>query len=107
MSGERTPPAAWARWLVPIALAWLVVCGLLLVQLWPDLPRSRARWALLLAVGPPLYLLGEAGSAWLQAMAQRRAGMDKGFSWLRIVCALPVALVWFALCWLCASLMVA
>lgn len=104
MSGGRTPVAARARWLVPVALVWLVVCGLLLVQLWPDLPRTQAQWALLLAVGPSLYLLGEAGSAWLQAMAQQWDGAGKGFSWLRIVCALPVALAWFALCWLFASL---
>lgn len=104
MSGERMLLAAWPRWFVLVALVWLVVCGLLLAQLWPDLPRTQAQWALLLVVGPPLYLLGEAGSAWLQAMAQRRADMGKGFSWLRIACALPVALAWFALCWLFASL---
>ncbi len=104
MSGERTPVAAWPRWLVPAALVWLLLCGLLLAQLWPDLPRTEAQWALLLAVGPPLYLLGEAGSAWLQAMVQQRADMGKGLSWVRIVCALPVALVWLALCWWFASL---
>lgn len=104
MSGERTPVAAGPRWWVLVALVWLVAGGGLLAQQWPDLPRTPAQWALLLAVGPPLYLLGEAGSAWLEAMAQRRVDGGKGFSWLRIVCALPVALAWFALCWLFASL---
>lgn len=107
MSGEQTSVAAWSRWLALAALVWLVAGGLLLVQLWPDLPRTKAKWALLFAVGPPLYLLGEAGSIWLQAMAQRRADVGTGFAWLRIACALPVALVWFALCGLFAWLMVA
>lgn len=104
MSGERKSFTAWPRWLVLVGLIWLVVGGILVAQQWPDLPRTKAQWALLLAVGPPLYLLGEAGSAWLQRWAQRHADLGKGFSWVRIVSALPIALAWLALCWLFAAL---
>ena len=101
---NRIPPVAdWSRWLFPVALVWLPVAGLLLVELWPDIPRTSQQWALFLAFGPPLYVLGEAVCAWLFAPARGWSTSRKRFSIARIAVALPVALAWFALSWWLAS----
>lgn len=99
---KRTQFQYLLRWLVPVAMVWVLAGCFLLAQLWPDLPQTRKQWALLLVFGPPLYVIGEAGSAWLVARTHNSSG--KRFSLARIAFMLPVAAVWFALCWLFASL---
>src|SRR3546814_2663224 len=47
------------RTLLVVALVWLLVAGLLTLQLWPDLPEATLQWVLFIALGPPVYLLGE------------------------------------------------
>ena len=44
------------------AIVWLVVFGLLVIQLWPNLPQSVSGWLFLAALGPPLYVFGEAAA---------------------------------------------
>jgi hypothetical protein len=92
------------RWLVGAAIAWLLVAGLLVLQLWPDLPSDKQGWALFLTLGPPLYIAGEACCGWLFSPSRGWAISRKRFSPLRIALALPVALAWFALVWWFASL---
>lgn len=102
MRSERTSIRSWFRWLVPVMVMWLLTGCILVLELWPNLPSNRKQWVLLLVLGPPLYVLGEAGDAWLSASAHRFSG--KRFSLARIAFALPIASAWFVLCWLFASL---
>jgi hypothetical protein len=46
------------RLLLPLAVR-LLIAGVLLVEFWPAVPRSKLQWAFLVGLGPPLYLLGE------------------------------------------------
>ncbi len=87
------------RLLLGIAAAWLLVGGLLLLQLWPDLPRTKGQWALFLLLFPPLYLGGEILGAWLFSPSTGHSISGKRFSLIRILVALPLALAWFALAW--------
>lgn len=85
------------------ALAWAVMAGLLVLQQWPDLPRSWRNWVLLLGVGPPVYLLIEAWSTWV--LAEGRRWNDKKFSVLRLLLLFPVAMFWFLVAWWLSSFM--
>jgi uncharacterized membrane protein YqjE len=98
---ERTSFTRWTRWLAPVAMVWLLLGAILVLQLWPDLPSTRRQWALLLVMGPPLYVLGELACAWL--FSQSRSYAKKRFSITRIALALPIAIAWFALAWWLAS----
>jgi hypothetical protein len=83
----------------------LFVVALLIVQAWPDLPRTPEQWFLFIALGPPLYVLGEAFFAWLFSEAVGQSISSKQFSLARIVIALPVVLALFALSWWLSSLL--
>ena len=87
------------RALLLVALAWLLVAGLLTLQFWPDLPQSKLHWVLLVAFGPPLYVLGEAFFGWLFSQRHGQSVSPHGFSLKRILIALPVVLAFTALCW--------
>jgi hypothetical protein len=89
----------WLRRLPALALLWLLLASLITIQLWPHLPRSQLQWFLLLAFGPPLYVLGEALFGWLFSAVHGRAISQTRFSVTRIAIALPVVLAWFVLCW--------
>lgn len=91
-------------WFVGAAIAWLLVAGLLVLELWPDLPGGKRQWALFLTLGPPLYVAGEAACSWLFSPSRGWAISRKKFSPLRIALALPIALAWLALSWWFASL---
>jgi hypothetical protein len=41
------------------AIAWLFVAGLLVLQFWPDLPKSKIGWLVFIVFGPPLYVCAE------------------------------------------------
>ena len=41
------------------ALIWMLIAGLAAFALWPSLPSSWSGWAVLIVLGPPLYLAGE------------------------------------------------
>jgi hypothetical protein len=100
----RTSPRSWSRWLPAVAVVWLFLVALLAVQAWPDLPHTPGQWLLFVALGPPLYVLGEAFFAWLFSPARGRSTSPKQFSVARIAVALPVVLALFALSWWLSSL---
>jgi hypothetical protein len=85
--------------LFSLALLWLAVAGWLLLQFWPDIPHSKVQWFLFVALGPPLYVLGEGLFTWLFSPAHGRAISQRAFSVARIAIALPVVLGVFALSW--------
>lgn len=82
-----------------IAVVWLIVAGFLFVQLWPDIPQSKAQWFLFVALGPPLYVLGESLFSWVFSPAHGKAISDRTFSFRRIAVALPIILAVCVLCW--------
>ena len=96
---ETTTPLSVPRWLLGIAAAWLLVGCLLLIQLWPDLPRTTRQWALFLALFPPFYLGSEMLGAWLFSPSKGRSISSRRFSIVRMLVALPLAMAWFALAW--------
>ena len=101
----RTSSRSWSRWLPAFAAIWLVLVALLAIQAWPDLPRTTGQWLLFVALGPPLYVLGEAFFAWLFSPTRGHSISPKQFSVARIAIALPVVLALFALSWWLSSLL--
>ena len=89
----------WRSLLPVLALCWLVIAGLLLLQLWPDFPRSSLQWFLLVAFGPPLYVFGELFFSWLFSPKHGQTISTREFSLVRILLALPVVLALFAFSW--------
>ena len=87
------------RLLPVLAVVWFVIACFLLLQLWPDVPQSKAQWFLFVGFGPPLYILGEGLFAWLFSTAHGKAISDHAFSVSRIAVALPIVLTVFVLCW--------
>jgi hypothetical protein len=79
------------------AVAWFVVTGLVLLQIAPYFPKSTLEWVLLIVVGPPLYVLGEALGAWLFSPERGHRISPKGFSFLRIAYALLIVLLFVML----------
>src|SRR6266511_2893927 len=75
------------------AVAWLMVCGLVLLQIAPHFPTTVLQWALLLVLGPPLYVLGEALGSWLFSPERGHRISPKSFSLLRLVYGLVVVLL--------------
>lgn len=82
-----------------LALTWLFVAALLTVQLWPDLPHSKLKWFLLIAFGPPLYILGESFFGWLFSSGHGSDISRRKFSLVRVLLAFPIMLALFALSW--------
>jgi len=87
----------WFRLLPVLAVAWLVVAGLLLLQFWPAIPQSKNQWALFVAFGPPLYLLGEVISEKVFSKRRGYGIAPAGFSFKRVLVGVPVALAVIAL----------
>jgi len=75
------------------AIAWLLVCGLALLEIAPHFPQTTLRWALLVVLGPPLYVLGEALGAWVFSPERGYRISPKSFSVLRLVFALVIVLL--------------
>ncbi|MDQ3059755.1 MAG: hypothetical protein M3R45_09535 [Pseudomonadota bacterium] len=82
-----------------IASLWLLVAGLLTLMLWPDLPATQTQWWLLIGLGPPVYVLGEAFFGWLLSRNHGHSLSPRRFSVVRLIVALPVVLEVFALGW--------
>jgi uncharacterized membrane protein SirB2 len=95
----------WYRVLPLAALAWLFIVGLLILEFGPDLPKSKSRWLLFIAVGPPLYILGEAFFGWLFSREHGDALSPRRFSVARVLIALPVVLLVLALCWVLSCIL--
>jgi hypothetical protein len=86
------------------AVSWLFVGALLLLELWPNVPQSVAGWVLFVAVGPPLYVLGEAFADWAFSARHGAAISGARFSLRRVLVALLVSLVFLAAYWWALSL---
>ena len=89
----------WVRFLPVLAFAWLFVAGLLLLEFWPAIPQSKTQWALFIAFGPPLYILGEALSEKLYSKRRGYGIAPPGFSFKRVFVALATTLVVIAFMW--------
>lgn len=87
------------RALLIAALVWPLVAGFLTLQFWPNLPQSELQWALLIAFGPPIYVLGEAFFGWLFSQRHGQSISSNSFSFKRILIALPVVLAFVGLSW--------
>lgn len=90
--GRRT------RTLLGFALAWLFIAALLTLQFWPDLPRSRTQWVLLIVFGPPFYAFGELLFGRLFQRHGRSISHGR-FSFKRVLIALAVTLPFVVVCW--------
>jgi len=82
-----------------LACVWLLIAGFLLLQLWPAIPESKAQWALFIAFGPPLYLLGEFISEKFFSSKRGYGIAPPGFSFKRVFVALPISLLFLAAVW--------
>ena len=96
---EESQRLTLPRQLLYGVVAWVVLGGFLLFQLWPGVPKSTVQWISLLVVGPPLYLLGEALFGWLFSERHGEKLSPRRFSVLRIVVAFPIVLAAFAVSW--------
>jgi hypothetical protein len=55
---QNRTPLQWATFALQFAGIWLVMVGLIIAaSFW--IPQSRTGWILLIALGPPAWLLGE------------------------------------------------
>jgi len=87
------------RLLLVLALFWLGLAAFLAFQFWPRVPHSVLQWVLFIALGPPLYLLGEAFFEWLFSRKHGHAISPHRFSVKRILFALLVLVSLCALSW--------
>jgi hypothetical protein len=97
MSDDMLKP--WFRRVPAVAAVWMVVAAFLASQLWPQLPRSWLQWFLLFAIGPPLYVLGEAFFVWLFSGSHGRAVSPRAFSFARVAMTVDVAIMLFVFSW--------
>jgi len=84
------------RALMGLAVGWLVLAGLLLLELWPAMPESRREWALFIVFGPPVYLFGEYISEKFFSPKVGYGIAPPGFSFKRVLVALFFVLVLLA-----------
>ncbi|MDO9452714.1 MAG: hypothetical protein Q7J29_07615 [Stagnimonas sp.] len=103
MASERAF-SKWFRLSLVFACGWLFVAALLLVQFWPSIPQTKAQWALFVAFGPPFYFLAEFVAEKIFPAKHGSRITPEGFSFKRVLVALPLALVFlvvvFGLAWL-------
>ncbi|MBI1425758.1 MAG: hypothetical protein GC149_20220 [Gammaproteobacteria bacterium] len=67
-----------------LAVTWLLLIGLFILQLWTELPKTSPEWLFLVVAGPLAYLAGESFFAWLFSDTRGKAISTKPFSWLRV-----------------------
>lgn len=56
---DREAQVGRRHWVLVSLVGWVSIVGLVLVQVWPAWPQAWRQWGALLAVGPPVYVLGE------------------------------------------------
>jgi putative copper export protein len=83
------------QFLFCLAGLWFFLVGFLILQQWPDLPKTKLGWFLLVLLGPPIYLLGEGFFGWLFSKERGERISNKRFSLLRIAFALSIVLLIF------------
>jgi hypothetical protein len=102
---QRENPAKRLQFLFGLAVVWLFVAGFLILQLWPDLPKTDLGWFLLVVVGPPVYVAGEGFFGWLFSESHGKEISNKQFSWLRVTLAFAVVVVLLGLSVLVSSIL--
>ena len=85
--------------LLPIALVWMIVAGLLVVSFWPALPSTWLQWLLFIAFGPPVYVIGEEFFGWVFSSRRGAAISNRRFSLKRILFGVCVMLVCLPIAW--------
>lgn len=94
----------WTRLMPVVAAAWLLVACLLVLQLWPSLPRTTGQWVLLFLFGPPLYVLGEAVAEKVLSSERGYKNSPARFSFKRVLAGvarmLAVVVVFAGASWL-------
>lgn len=79
-----------------LVLVWALLVGLVVLQFAPGLPKTTGGWALLVVLGPPLYL----GLEWIFGKVFSRATGERistsRFSFARVAVALVFALIFIA-----------
>ena len=89
----------WGRIIFWAAVSWLFIVGLIVLNFWPYLPKSKTQWFLLIAIGPPLYVFTREGSGWLFSRRHGYAISQRSFSVARILVALFMFLAVYAFVW--------
>lgn len=94
---QRESPVKPLQFLLRLAVAWLFIVGFIILQQWPDLPKTDLGWFLLVVAGPPVYVAGEGFFSWLFSEKHGKEISNKQFSFLRVVLAVAVVTVLFGL----------
>lgn len=85
------------QFLLGLVAAWFLIAGFSALMAWPDLPKSDFGWLVLLVVGPPVYVAADWFFEWLLSEKRGNRISRKRFSWLRVVIAFFVAVVFVGL----------
>ena len=94
------------RLVVVVAALWLLVAGFLVVEFWPQLPRTGKQWAIFVGLGPPTYVALEGAFGWLFSRRHGEAISAKQFSIARVLVALLVVVSVVGTYWWLSSYLV-
>ena len=86
------------------AVFWVFICGLVLLYGWP-FPQSWKQWALLIAIGPPTYVLAEAAGESLFSRRLGEAISQRRFSMARVIFALLALFIVLVVAWAVVQLL--
>jgi len=76
---------------------WLLLCGIILLPIWPFVSQTRLQWLLLVAFGPPLYAIGDHLGAHLFSKRVGSKISQQKSSILRILFAVFVMVTLYAI----------
>jgi hypothetical protein len=85
------------RWLVGVSLIWPFLVGYSLLSLYPDYPKNKRQWLLVIILGPPANVLGEALFGWIFSREHGYRISKSSFSVFRILFAIAVFIALFAI----------
>jgi hypothetical protein len=66
------------------AILWVLLAVLMILDFWPNLPKTKLHWFLLIVAGPPIGMLGETFAGWLFSSEHGKRVSPKKFSLLRM-----------------------
>jgi hypothetical protein len=89
-SAKRSPLVAFAG----ATAVWLVLCGVILMPLWPFVSPGRLQWILLVVLGPPFYAIGSYVGG--RVLEQRTGAPGGNVSVVRTLFAVLVMLTLYA-----------
>lgn len=91
--------------LLALGAAWILLVAIVVGYSWPDLPKTKLGWGVLMVFGPPAYLVGESFFEWLFSQKHGKAISSKLFSWRRIFVALVLVVIIFGIGFFVSSLL--